>query len=111
MKTVNASFASGALIISFLCFTLRVSQAQVVIDSFDAGPFSLALSGPSGSVSTTAPTSDIAGGTRIVQIGSENNLVLAHSTASLQLGTVFWITIVSKMGVFRYSMEDMLRFQ
>jgi hypothetical protein len=61
----------------------------VVIDSFDAGPFTLTPAAPSASVTTTAPTTDIAGGTRIVQIDSENNFVLPHSTASLLLGDGF----------------------
>jgi hypothetical protein len=76
----------AALTISALISCARVSRTQVVIDSFDAGPFTLTPTGSSDSVTTTAPTTDIAGGTRIVQIDLENNLVLPHSTASLQLG-------------------------
>jgi hypothetical protein len=77
-------------------------DAQVVIDSFNDGPFVLTGSSTSSVTdSQSASTSDIAGGKRTVFLNPEDNQFLPTSTISLQTGS----------GFLNYDREQNVAFQ
>ncbi len=73
-----------------LCSILTV-RSQVIVDSFDAGPFSFTLDPgqDNGVITVDGDQSQIFGGRRGVDIGQEFNVNVSHSTLTVQSGTGF----------------------
>jgi hypothetical protein len=72
-----------AILAGLLLGTLEASNAQILLDSYDAGPFT--ITGDNATL-VSADSSQIIGGTREVTISSESNPFLPHSTLSLKSG-------------------------
>lgn len=70
-----------------LAGSLLVANADVLIDSFNVGPFSLDFE--DGAIRVNGDSAQLAGGTRQISLGDETNPFLPHNSASLESGSGF----------------------